>query len=128
MIGARSRVEVSRMTIHTFGGCTSIPFGMTFSAVNTNVGTRQWKFGFVMIKRGRFPGGLTMAAFTTGGKVRCFMIRICGRIIICSKTSKTSLRSRPIVYSFVTRRTVIGYGRMCPGNHIILIVIGKGSR
>ena len=78
VIRACSIVEVSRMAIHTFSGCTGIPTGMTFNAINCSVRTRQREFSFIMIKGGRFPGRLIMATFTTGGKIRCLMIWICG--------------------------------------------------
>ena len=81
-----------------------------------------------MVKTGRYPGGLAMAALAIRREVRCFMIRICRRIVICRMAAKTGLRCCSIVNPMVAGRAIIGYGRMRSGDHIIFTVIGKTRR
>ncbi|MNC94536.1 hypothetical protein D3C83_114150 [compost metagenome] len=57
-----------------------------------------------------------------------FMIRICRRIVVCRMAAETGLRCRSIVNPMMAGRTIIGYGRMRSGDHIIFTVIGKTRR
>ena len=88
----------------------------------------QGEFSLIVVKRGRLPGSLAMATLTGSGKIGCFVVRICSPIVICRMAAEAGLRCRSIVNSMVAGRTIIGYGRMRSGNHIIFTVIGKTRR
>ena len=81
-----------------------------------------------MVKCGRYPGSLAVAALTIRWEVRCFVIGICRRIVIRRMASKAGLRRRSIVNSMMAGSTIIGYGRVRSCDHIIFAVIGKTGR
>ena len=80
----------------------------------------------VVESRGR-PGRLRMTTRTVGRELSRFMVRIYRLVKIRQVTTHTG-RGRIIVITVVTGRTVIGNGRMCAVESVVVVVIIKTRR
>ena len=67
-----------------------------------------------------------MASGTIGRELQGCMIRIGGVTVVLRMAAETGIRC-VIVVSIVTSGTVIGDGRVCAIQGIVIIVIGEGS-
>ena len=100
---------------------------MTAGAIDINVRSGQREVGGIMVKVvGRYPRAFGVAPGTIGRELQGGVIRIGSVTVVLGMATETGIR-RIVVVSIMASGAVIGDGRVCPVQRIVIIVIGKSS-
>lgn len=115
---------------HTRGGCTGVvAANVTDSAIIGNgfMCPCEWPYSIVVKGRG-CPACLIMALCTVGWQLIGSMMRCGGTIKIRPVTTHAGIGCVVIVASGMAFCAIIGNGRVCPLQYIIIIVDGERCR
>ena len=115
------------MASRTLRRCTGVTISMTAGAIHIDVCPGQREVGGIVVKVvGRYPGRFGVTPGTIGRELQGGVIRIGSVTVVLCVATETSVR-RIVVVSIMASGTVIGDGRVCPVQRIVIIVIGKSS-
>ena len=127
MIRIQGLIEVLRMACRTLRRGTGVTISMTAGAIHINVRSGQREVGGIVVKVvGRYPGRFGVTPGTIGRELQGGVIRIGSVTVVLGMATETSIR-RIVVVSIMASGAVIGDGRVCPVQGIVIIVIGKSS-
>ena len=100
---------------------------MTAGAIHIDVCSGQREVGGIVVKVvGRGPSRFGVAPGTIGRELEFSMVWISSICVVLHMTTEAGIR-RIVVVSIMASGAVIGDGRVCPVQGIVIIVIGEGS-
>ena len=115
------------MASGTLRRCTGKSISVTAGAIHINVRSGQREVGGIVVKVvGRYPGRFGVTPGTIGRELQGGVIRIGGVTVVLCMATEAGIR-RIVVVSIMASGAVIGDGRVCPVQGIVIIVIGKSS-
>ena len=127
MIRIQGLIEILGMACRTLRRGTGVTISMTAGAIDIDVRSGQREVGGIVVKVvGRYPGRFGVTPGTIGRELEFSMVWISSICVVLRVATEAGIR-RIVVVSIMASGAVIGDGRVCPVQRIVIIVIGKSS-